>query len=127
MLNETTISIMNRLKLFGMAESFAQRLSSTQQAGLSHAEFLGLLIQDEKTHRDNSRLKRLLKYAKLKQQACVEDIDYRRPRGLDKQVMLELANPQWIGTGRSVLFTGPAGWEKAGWLARLGTWPPERG
>lgn len=116
MLNETTISIMNRLKLFGMAESFAQRLSSTQQAGLSHAEFIGLLIQDEKTHRDNARLKRLLKYAKLKQQACVEDIDYRRPRGLDKQVMLELANPRWIGTGRSVLFTGPSGVGKS-WLA----------
>ena len=116
MLNETTISIMNRLKLFGMAESFAQRLSSTQQAGLSHAEFVGLLIQDEKTHRDNARLKRLLKCAKLKQQACVEDIDYRRPRGLDKRVMLELTNPQWIGSGRSVLFTGPSGVGKS-WLA----------
>ena len=116
MLNETTISIMNRLKLFGMAESFAQRLSSTQQAGLSHAEFVGLLIQDEKTHRDNARLKRLLKYAKLKQQAAVEDIDYRRPRGLNKQVMLELANTQWILAGRSVLFTGPTGVGKS-WLA----------
>lgn len=116
MLNETTISIMNRLKLFGMAGSFERRLSSAQQAELSHAEFIGLLIQDEKTHRDNSRLKRLLKSAKLKQAAAVEDIDYRRSRGLNKQVMAELATPQWIGAGRNVLLTGPAGVGKS-WLA----------
>ena len=116
MLNETTISTMNQLKLFGMAESFAQRLTSARQAELSHGEFVGLLIQDEKTRRDNARLARLLRGAKLKQAACIEDIDYRRSRGLDKKVLVELTTPQWIGAGRSVLFTGPAGVGKS-WLA----------
>jgi len=116
MLNETTISTMNQLKLFGMAESFAQRLTGARQAELSNGEFVGLLIQDEKTRRDNARLARLLKGAKLKQAACVEDIDYRRSRGLDKKVLVELTTPQWIGAGRSVLFTGPAGVGKS-WLA----------
>ena len=61
MLNQQTISILHSLKLYGMAESLEKRLADTKQASLSHAEFVGLLVQDEKTHRDNLRLRRLLK------------------------------------------------------------------
>ena len=90
MLNENTMSTLNALKLFGMAQSFPGRLEDARQAELSHAEFVGLLTQDEKTYRDNRRLKRLLANARLKQEACLEDIDYRHPRGLHKQTLLEL-------------------------------------
>jgi len=116
MLNEQTISTMNGLKLFGMARGFTERLASAKQAELSHADFVGLLIQDEKLQRDNARLKRLLANAKLRQQAAMEDIDYRHPRGLSKQVMMELAGTQWIEAGRNVLLTGPTGLGKS-WLA----------
>jgi DNA replication protein DnaC len=87
MLNEQTIATLNSLKLFGMA-IFQERLNSPNHAELSHAEFVGLLVQDEKTYRDNQRLRRLLKKARLRQPACLEDIDYRHPRGLSKQVIL---------------------------------------
>lgn len=116
MLNEQTISTMNGLKLFGMARGFTERLASAKQAELSHAAFVGLLIQDEKLQRDNARLKRLLANAKLRQQAAMEDIDYKHPRALSKQVMMELAGTQWIEAGRNVLLTGPTGLGKS-WLA----------
>src|SRR5881275_1955463 len=84
MLTEQTLSTLNQLKLFGMARGFSERLSHPKTADLTHEEFLGLLVQDEKTYRENLRLKRLLKNAKLKQCAALEDIDYRHPRGLNK-------------------------------------------
>jgi DNA replication protein DnaC len=117
MLNETTISTMNALKLFGMAKSFAERASDPKCAELDHAEFIGLLVEDEKTHRENQRLKRLLKNAKLRfPSACVEDINYRHPRDLPKPVMRELSSTRWIEANRNVIFTGPTGIGKS-WLA----------
>jgi len=109
MLNQQTISILHSLKLYGMAESLEKRLADTRQASLSHAEFVGLLVQDEKIHRDNLRLRRLLKKAKLRQQAALEDIDYGASRGLNRQVLLELSNPQWVAAHRNVLISGPTG------------------
>ena len=109
MLNQQTISILHSLKLYGMADSFEKRLADTQQASLSHAEFVGLLVQDEKTHRDNLRQRRLLKKARLRQQAALEDIDYRTSRGLNRQVLLELSNPLWVGARRNILISGPTG------------------
>ena len=87
MLNQQTMSILHSLKLFGMARSLGDRLADTKQASLSHAEFVGLLVQDERTHRDNLRLRRLLRKAKLRQEASLEDIDCRTARGLSQQVI----------------------------------------
>jgi len=109
MLSEQTLSTLNALKLFGMARGFSERLAHPKLADLSHEEFFGLLVQDEKTYRENLRLKRLLKNAKLKQQAVLEDIDYRHPRGLNKQLILEFCSAQWLLHHRSVLLTGPTG------------------
>ncbi|MBI4288792.1 MAG: ATP-binding protein [Chloroflexi bacterium] len=120
MLNEHTVTLLNSLKLFGMARGFAQRLADTGQADLSHAEFVALLVQDEKTYRDNNRLQRLLRNAKLRQQAALEDIDYRHPRGLNKQVILELADTQWIAAHRTVLISGPTGVGKSFIACALG-------
>ena len=100
MLNQQTLSILHSLKLFGLAKSFEERLSDPKQAELSHAEFVGLLIQDERTYRDNLRLRRLLRKAKLRQEASLEDIDYGASRGLSQQVILELANPGWVAAHR---------------------------
>jgi len=120
MLNQQTMSILHSLKLFGLAGGFEERLADPKQASLSHAEFVGLLVQDEKIYRDNLRLRRLLKKAKLRQEAALEDIDYGASRGLSQQVILELANPQWIAAHRNVLIGGPTGIGKSFIACALG-------
>jgi DNA replication protein DnaC len=103
-----------------MARSLEERLADSKQAVLSHDEFVGLLVQDEKLYRDNLRLRRLLKKAKLRQEAALEDIDYGVSRGLSQQVMLELANPQWVTAYRNVLISGPTGVGKSYIACALG-------
>jgi len=120
MFNQQTMSILHSLKLSGMARSLEERLADPQQAALSHDEFVGLLVQDEKLYRDNLRLRRLLKKAKLRQEAALEDIDYGVSRGLSQQVVLELANPQWITACRNVLISGPTGVGKSFIACALG-------
>jgi DNA replication protein DnaC len=120
MLPQQTLSTLHALKLFGMAQSLPDRLASPQHAELSHAEFVGLLVQDEQTYRDNQRLTRLLRHARLKQPATLEDINYAHPRGLAKQVMLELTTAQWITAPRNVLLTGPTGVGKSYLACALG-------
>jgi DNA replication protein DnaC len=119
-LDQQTGSILNSLKLFGLARGFEERLADPKQASLSHAEFVGLLVQDEKNYRDNMRLRRLLKKAKLRQEASLEDIDYGASRGLSRQVMLELAGTQWVTGHRNVLVTGPTGVGKSYIVCALG-------
>lgn len=109
MYNEQTVNTMQSMKLFGMAKGFQERLGSPQHSELSHAEFVGLLVDDEKTHRENLRLKRLIRNAKFKQQAALEGIDYRHSRGLTKQAIAEVSNSQWIAAHRNILITGPTG------------------
>ncbi|MBI2957248.1 MAG: ATP-binding protein [Chloroflexi bacterium] len=120
MLNEQTIAILNSLKLFGMARGLSQRLANPGHGELSHADFVGLLVQDEKAYRDNRRLGRLLRKARLRQPAALEDIDYAHARGLSKQVMLELAGAQWLIGHRNVLITGPTGIGKSYIACALG-------
>ena len=61
-------------------------------------------------------MRRLLKAAKLKTQACVEDIDYRHKRGLDRSLMASLTTCDWVARGINVILTGPTGSVKT-WLA----------
>lgn len=127
MLTEQTLDMMNAMKLHGMARGFTERLGTPQHAELSHAEFVGLLVQDEKLNRDNQRLRRLLTNARLKQAAALEDIDYTHPRGLSKQVMVELSSPQWVIDHRSVLLTGPTGVGKSYIACALGNFAARSG
>jgi DNA replication protein DnaC len=127
MLNEQTIATLNSLKLFGMVRGFEERLNSPKHAELSHAEFVGLLVQDEKTYRDNQRLKRLLKNARLRQPPALEDIDYRHALGLSKQVMLELGSTRRLAAHRNVLITGPTGIGKSYIACALGNFAARAG
>jgi len=103
---EQTLPTLNTPALYGMAKSLAQRLA---HADLTHEEFVGFLVQDEQPDHDNQRLQRLLKFAKLRQSAALEDIDFKHPRGLAEQVFQELAHPAWITRDHNVFFTGPTG------------------
>lgn len=120
MLNEHTITKMNELKLFGMANGFTERVGKANHAELSHAEFVGLLIDDEKVYRENQKMKRLLKNASFKQQACLEDVDYKLPRGLSKQIILELIRGEWLIRKQNILITGATGLGKSFLAQALG-------
>jgi DNA replication protein DnaC len=109
MLNEQTIAKMQEMKLLGMAQLFKELMGKPEHADLSHDEFVGLLVDAETTSRQNKRLKRLLRNARLKQQSCLEDIDYQHARGLHKQTLLELASCAWIQNRQNVLISGPTG------------------
>jgi len=75
----------------------------------SFDERFSLLVDQEWTYRQNRRLARLLKAAKLRLPACVEDINYRQPRGLDRNLVVHLAACDWITNSQNVLITGPTG------------------
>jgi DNA replication protein DnaC len=115
MLNEPTTEKLRGLKLYGMLRAFEQ-LQAAPDKDLSPLELLGLLVDAEALERENRGLTRRLRYAKLRQPACVEDIDWRHPRGLKKSSFLELQSSRWVQAHQNVILTGPTGIGKS-WLA----------
>ncbi len=110
MMTAATIEKLNRLKLFGMAEALAEQLASPIYQELSFDERFGMLVDREMTYRDNRRLKNLLKRAKLRHgNACLEEIDFRTPRGLSRDLILTLAQNAWVAAKQNVIITGPTG------------------
>lgn len=116
MLTQQTIAKLKALRLTGMAKGFEDQLVSAAAMSLGFEERFGLLVDQEITFRENQRLVRLLKGAKLRSNACLEDIDYRQNRGLDKSQVASLASCQWIQSGLNLILTGPTGSGKT-WLA----------
>lgn len=115
MMTQDTLRKLNEMKLFGMAGGFADQMASAAAVHLSFEERFGLLVDQETTYRDNRRLRRLLQLAKLRESACVEDIDYRAGRGLDRSEIASLAMCNWIRHGINLIVTGPTGSGKT-WL-----------
>ena len=109
MLNQATLEKMHDMKMHAMAEAFDQQLGSSQYAELSFEERTGLLIDTEWTSRQQRKLVRRLKSARLRYQTCLEDVDFKTPRGLDKQVVLSLGTCRWIHEHHNLLVTGPTG------------------
>jgi DNA replication protein DnaC len=109
MLIDATIDKLQALALGGMARAFEEQLASSAYAELSFEERLGLLVDREEQDRENRRLARRLKAAKLRSDAVIEDVDFRAPRGLDRATILSLAESHWVDAHRNVLVTGPTG------------------
>jgi len=116
MLNQQTVEQLRTLKLTGMLDALDQQQAQPATHDLSFDERLALLVEREVLHRENRRLARLLKAARLRVPACVEDIDYRHPRGLEKSRMAALAGGDWIRRSLNLCITGPTGCGKT-WLA----------
>jgi len=109
MLTHPTLEKLHSLKLNGMAKALEEQIQMQDLKELSFEERLGLLVDREVTERRNRKLRTLLKKAKLRLNASLEDIDYRHPRGLDKSLTLSLASCQWVKEHNNILITGPTG------------------
>ncbi len=109
MLTTPTLDKLRTLNLTGMARAFAEQVERADYQALSFEDRLGLMVDREAQDRDNRRLDRYLHVAKLRIGACVEDIDFRRSRGLDRSVVLSLAEAGWVTGHRNVLIVGATG------------------
>ena len=109
MLIQPTLDTLNRLKLYGMATALSEQLTQSVAQSLGFEERFGLLIDREVLYRENRRLTRLLQSASLKQRACIEDLDFRAPRGLDRSQVASLASCDWIRSGQNLVIHGATG------------------
>ena len=118
MLIQPIIEKLCTMRLRGMAEAFRQQLEDANIHSLSFEERFGLLIDRQWNWRQNRALERRLRSGRLQGPACVEDIDYRTARGLDRQLVRSLtAESAWVRTHQNLFLTGPTGTGKT-WLAR---------
>ena len=117
MLDHPTLDQLKTLRLDGMAEAFAEMQSQDGTADLTHAEWLGLLIDREATSREAKRFESRMRSARLRHVgATPEDVDYKTRRGLDKALFQSLLTGKWIAVKRNLMITGPCGVGKT-WLA----------
>ena len=133
MLTHPTVDKLHQLRCPAMAKALAEQnasghrrprterhsrtsLRSPETAALSFEERLGLIVDRELTERHSRQLTNRLRRARLRHCACIEDIDFRQPRGLDRDLVLSLADGRWVRDRLNVLVTGPAGVGKT-WIA----------
>jgi DNA replication protein DnaC len=116
MLTHPTLDQLNQLGLFGMAKAFGEAETSDEAAALTHPEWLALLLDREVIYRHDRKLAARLRYARLRQQAAVEDVDYRAVRGLDRALFQKLVIGDWIDAHDNLIICGPTGVGKS-WLS----------
>jgi len=109
MLSHPTEDKLRTLKLTGMLKALQEQQRSDTVATLTFEERLGLLVDREQTERDNRRLITRLRAAKLRQNACIEDLDWKAPRGLDRDLVLSLAAGRYLSKAHNIFITGPTG------------------
>lgn len=109
MLQEPMMDKLTAMRLLGMVDALKAQQRDPAASELSFLERLGLLVDHQWTWRENQALARRLAVAKLKG-ACVEDIDYRASRGLDKSVIRALAQKSdWVQKHEHIFVLGPTG------------------
>lgn len=116
MLTHPTHERLIALGLPGMAKAFEEQRGSPDLGALSFEERVGIMADREAAERDTRKLTTRLKFASLRQNACVEDIDLRTPRGIDRALMARLVAGDWIDRHNNLAIVGPTGVGKS-WLA----------
>jgi len=116
MLSHPTLDQLHALGLHGLAKGFGELEHKPEARALEHAEWLGLLLDYEATLRRQKQFEARARAAKLRHPACIEDVDYRAARGLDRALFLKLSTCDWIAERRNLIITGASGLGKS-WLA----------
>ena len=109
MLLHPTLEKLTTLRFTGMAAALDEQMQMNSLDDMSFEERLGLMLDREMSVRQTRRMNTRLRKAKLRQDSCIEDIDFRYPRGLDKSLVMRLADCQWIKEHNNLIITGPTG------------------
>lgn len=109
MLLNQTADKLTAMRLLGMVRGLEGQLADPEVAHISFEDRLGLLVDEEWTYREDMRLRRLLREARLREAGALEDIDWRVSRGLDRIVIRALAALKWITDARNMIITGATG------------------
>lgn len=107
--NQSTIEKMRSMKLFGMARAFRETYSSGSSNNLTPDEMLAFLVDSEWDERYNRKLSRLIKEARFRQHARIEEIDTRQSRNVDKNMIMRFSEPGWVQKAENVIVTGATG------------------
>ena len=109
MLTQPTIDKLNAMRLYGMAHAFREQAANPNMAQLSFEERFGLIVDHQMTMQENARMQSRLKAAKLRLPACIEDLDFRSDREMDRSQIMSLAGNGWVRGKQNILITGPTG------------------
>lgn len=104
-----TIEKLQRLKFKGMGKAFEEQLQMPQVKELSFEERFSFLVDRELTERENRKLTNRLRKAQLKENACIEDIDFKSSRGIEKSGILSLSDCEWIRRKQNIIISGATG------------------
>jgi IstB-like ATP binding protein len=118
-----SVEKLRSMRLTGMAGAVEAQLAQADITRLTFDERLALLIDREEIDRHNAALTQRLRHARLRQSACPEDIDYRKPRGLDRTLLQALIAGRWLAENNNVLVTGKTVPEKVSLPVRSATRP----
>jgi DNA replication protein DnaC len=109
MMIQQTLDKLYDMKLTAMAEAFSQQIAQPDLGDLSFEDRFAMLVDRQWTFKEDRRMTRLLRAAKLKDSACIENIDFKTPRALDKSVVVRLTGSDWIKSAQNVIILGPTG------------------
>lgn len=108
-MNRQLTSGLKRLKLSGLISTLEMRLQEAAGNGLSHAEFLELIINDEIAVREDRAIERRIKKAKFRDTKSIEDFDFSFNTSIKRKQIMDLAAGRFIREHHDILFTGPPG------------------
>ncbi len=109
MLLHPTLETLTTLRFTGMAAALDEQMQMNSLVDLGFEERLGILLDREMAVRQTRRMNTRLRKARLRQDGCIEDINFRHPRGLDKSLVMRLAGCEWVKDHNNLIITGPTG------------------
>lgn len=121
MLNEQTFNKLYGMRLSGMADAYKSQNANPDMLPLSFDERFSMLVESQWLKQENNAIQKRLKSAKLKiRDACIENIDWKHQRGLDRALIMKLAESEWVRYKHNCVITGPTGVGKSFLACALG-------